>query len=106
MLNRFSARVESLTVGTSAAASSELVMSEFAMGMFFVPAGSSITTITWYAAVKAGGTYFAAYDEFVSAITQVVSASKAYQLPSGLCGAAAIKAVGDAAGTIAVVLKG
>jgi len=75
-------------------------------GRYQVPAGSSIAALTWYDAPVPGGTYVAAYDEFVAAITQVVAAGNSYEIPTALAGAGAIKAVGDAAGTIIVSLKG
>lgn len=95
-----------VTVDTTAAASEEIVFSDQAGGRFQVPAGSSITSITWWDAPEPDGTFVAAYDEFGAAITQVVSAGKSYEIPSSLAGAGALKAVGDAAGTIVVNLKG
>jgi hypothetical protein len=106
MLNRFSIRMDDVTVATAVANSGEILCSEFALGMVYVPAGSSLTTLTWYAAEKAGGTYTAAYDELGNAVVQTVAAAKCYQVPVALAGAAALKIVGNAAGTVDVVLKG
>lgn len=101
-----SSLIDEVTVGTTSAASEEIIYSDRAGGRFQVPSGSSITSITWYDAPKVGGAYVAAYDEFGVAITQTVSAAKSYEIPIALAGSAAIKAVGDAAGTIVVYAKG
>jgi len=106
MINRLAALVASKTVDTTAAASEEILFGEFAMGMIQVPAGSALTTLTWHTAEKKGGTYLAAYDETNAEVSQTVAAGKSYQLPVALAGAIAIKAVGNAAGTIDITLKG
>ena len=56
--------IDSVTVGTTAAASEEIIYSDRAGGRFQVPAGSSITSITWYDAPKSGGTFVPASDEY------------------------------------------
>ena len=106
MLDRFTTTIPSVTVATAVANSEEIMSGSYAGGMIFVPSGSTITTITWYAAEKAGGTYLAAYDADGVALTQTVAASKAYEIPAALFGCRAIKAVGNAAGTLAISLKG
>lgn len=98
--------IDSVTVGTTAAASEEIIYSDRAGGRFQVPAGSSITSITWYDAPKSGGTFVPASDEYGVAIVQTVAAGKSYEIPTSLAGAGALKAVGDAAGAIAVYMKG
>ena len=106
MLDRLSNTLVSVSVDTTVAACEEILFGPYAGAIVFVPTGSSITTLTWYVAEKAGGTYLAAYDEDGVAVTQTVAAAKAYALPAALYAARALKAVGDAAGTIAISVKG
>jgi hypothetical protein len=91
----------------------EIPYGAYAGGMVYIPNGSSITSLTWHASHELGGTYEPAYhsvDEHVTPITyvatvQTVAADHAVPIPAELVGAAAIKAVGDAAGTVQVSLK-
>ena len=112
MLDRLSTSIASVTVGASAAASEEIGMGSYSMGVFFIPSDAgAVASITWYVAEKLGGTYLALTDEFASAVLQTVTAGNAYQLPSALAVAVAVKAVGDVAiagalGGMPVVLKG
>jgi hypothetical protein len=84
----------------------EIIVADRIAGMVFVPTGSTITSITWYATYTEGGTFLAAYDQDGAAVVQTVAAAKAYQLPTALAGAYSLKAVTDADGTIYVSLKG
>lgn len=106
MIDRLSTTLSEVTVETTLASCEEIGFGSFAGGMIFVPVGSSITSLTWYAAESPGGTYLAANDEDGNAITQTVAAEAAYQLPLALYGCRALKAFGDAAGTILISLKG
>lgn len=94
-----------IAVTNSAATTGEIPFAEAAGGVYRIPAGSSITSLTWYASEAIGGTFAAAYDEDGVAVTQTVSHTKTYAIPSALFGAASLKAVGDASGTIYVHLK-
>lgn len=107
MLERLSNTIITVTSGVTAAASTEIIFGSYAGGMVFLPAGVGVTTITWYAAEQPGGTYLVAYDEDGVAVTQTVSHTKAYAIPSALHGARAIKAVASAgtASTIIASLK-
>ena len=107
-MTRFTTRVMSLTVATSAGNSAVLPFGGYASGRIYVPAGSSITTLTFYDAPYAEGTFIASYDDAgtPAAITLSVGAGKSYPIPAKLFGAGAIKMVGDAAGTVDVSLKG
>lgn len=105
MLERFASTIPSVTLTTSSTTTEEIRLGNYSGGFVFIPAGSSVTTLTWWVAEKASGTYFAAYDEDNAAITQTVAASQANAIPSALFGAMAIKAVSNAAGTMAVSLK-
>ena len=71
----------------------------FRKGYVYVPNGSSLTSLTWYASATDSGDFEACHDGS-SAITSTVAADRAVPLPSGLEGAAYIKAVGNAAGTV------
>jgi len=95
-----------VTVDTVLADSEEIIYSDRAGGRFHVPTGSSITSITWYDAPESGGTFLPSYDEFGAAITQTVAAGQSYEIPVALAGARVLKAVGDADGTIVIILKG
>ena len=108
MLDRLSNTITSITAGVTAAASTEIMFGSYAGGIVFLPAGVGVTTITWYVAEKPGGTYLAAYDEDGTAVTQTVSHTKAYAIPSSLYGARALKAVASAgtASTLMLSLKG
>jgi hypothetical protein len=108
MLSRLSNTILEVTVDTTAAASEEINFSGYAGGVVFIPttAGASITTLTWYAAEKSGGTYLPLSDEDGVAVAQTVSHTKVYALPSALYGCRFLKAVGNAAGTIIISVKG
>lgn len=105
MLQRVSNTVPAVTIATSVASSQELFFGNYGGGMIHIPTGSSITTLTWYVADKPGGTYLAAYDEAGTQLQQTVGDGKAYAIPLGLFGCAAVKVVGDAGGTAAITLK-
>jgi len=108
MLDRLSNTLVAVTAGVTAAASDEIIYGSYAGGMVFLPADVGVTTITWYAAEKPGGTYLVAYDEDGVAVTQTVSHTKAYAIPAALYGARALKAVASAgtASTIIISVKG
>ena len=84
----------------------EVLVGSMSTGMVYVPSGSSITTLTFYAAEKSGGTFLPAYtyDGTAAAITSI-TAGRAYEFPPGLYAAEVLKIVGNAAGTIAITLK-
>lgn len=106
MLNRLSVPLPNVTVATAVASSEEILFKEFSGGCVYVPAGSSITTLTWYTASESGGTYLPASDEDGVAVTQTVAHTNAYAIPSALFGCACLKIKGNAAGTVDIVLKG
>jgi len=91
---------EDVALTDTLSTTAEITYSDKAGGMIFIPAASPITAITWYAAVKRGATFFAAYTESGVAITQTVSAEQAVEIPKALAGAAAIKAVVNADGEV------
>ena len=106
MINRRSTTQLSATVATTVAASTEIQYGEWSSGMVHIPSGVTTVTLTWYTAEIEGGTYLAAQDYNGTAVTQTVAASKSYPIPLALIGAVAIKAKGDAAGSMHVTLKG
>lgn len=97
---------EDIVCDTTAAATEYVIYTDRVGGRFYVPAGSSITAITWYDAPKYDDTFLASCDQFGDAITQTVAAGYSYEVPTALAGAGAIKAVVDAAGTLDFALKG
>lgn len=106
MMNRLAVRLPSVAVATDEADSDEILFEEFAGGFVYVPAGSSLTTLTWYTAPNSGGTYLAANTEDPAAVAQTVAAGNAYAMPSALYGAFCLKIKGNVAGTVDLVLKG
>lgn len=89
----------------SAATTGVIQYSEASGGVFRIPVDSSITSLTWYATEAIGGTFAAAYDQDNVAVTQTVVHTRIYEIPAALFGAAAIKAVVNADGTVYVNLK-
>ena len=79
-------------------------MREYDGALLFIPSGSSITSLTWYASYD-GSTYSALNGSDNSAVTQTVAAAKAVHIHPACNVAALLKVVGDAAGTITVCTK-
>jgi len=98
--------VASLSLTTVLGTTPELAFQHAAGGTVFVPSGSSITSLTYYAATAIGGTYLPLNDASGSAVTQTVAAGKAYDLPAACFGCCALKIVANAAGSVDVSLKG
>ena len=70
-----------------------------------IPAGSSITSITWYSCDTTEGTFLACYDAANAAVTQTVAASRAHSLPADLVGRSFLKGVTNADGTVDIVTR-
>lgn len=104
-MSRLSVFQDDVVLNTAIGTTGEMLFGEFSSGMVFIPAGSSVTTLTWWAAPEGGGTYLAAYDYDGVAVTQTVSASKSYPIPLALLGCRAIKAVTNVAGAMDVSFK-
>jgi len=68
-------------------------------GFVYVPNGSSLTTLTWHSSDSEDGDFEACHDGS-NPITSTVAADRAVPLPTTLEGAAYLKAVGNAAGTV------
>lgn len=108
-MTRFTTKVESAAIHDSTLANTKTIpFGGYAGGRIYVPAGSTITTLTFYDAPSEDGTFLASYDDAATpaAITLTVSAGKSYPIPPKLFGAGAIKMLGNAAGTVHVCLKG
>lgn len=98
----------------------EIGVEEFAVMMIFIPAGSTITTLTFYAAPwqassqsppgtvqdTPAATFQQLYSSANVAITLTVAAGRCYQLPVDLGAAGAIKIVANAAGSVEISMKG
>ena len=106
MSDHYSISISSIAVGTAVASSEPIGYGLYSSGSVYVPAGSSLTTLTWHACETKDGTYLAAEDAASTAVTQTVAASQTHPIPVALLGARFIKATGNAAGTIGVTLKG
>ena len=96
-----------IAVTTSLSTTAEIEFSNCVSGEIYIPAGATVTTLTWHTSPTRGGTYLAAYDSAATpaAVTQTVAASRAYPIPVALAGCAFIKAVGDAAVSIGLLAK-
>lgn len=97
---------QTVSVTASAGTTGEIPFEECAGGMIFVPTGSALTSLTFHAAEKCGGTYYPAYDASGNAIALTVVHTRAYQLPTALYGAGALKIVGNGSGSIVILKKG
>lgn len=97
----------SKTLDSVLADSPEIEIGWAASGEIFIPTDSPITTLTYYVAPHSGGTYIAAYDSASSpaAVTQTVSAAKAYPIPAAVFGSGNMKITTNADGTVAISLK-
>lgn len=105
-LHRFSTHILSVSVDNSSITDSqEILYGEYTCGEVQIPAGSSITSLAWWVAPKAGGTYLPARDYNGVLVTQTVAHSNAYPIPLALIGNVVLKALANAAGTIDVSLK-
>lgn len=96
----------SVAVGTSESASEAINLRESVLVSISVPSGSSITSLTWYAAHSYDDTYVAVeYPPGTAVDSSSISAPVIFQAPDGLAAHPYVKAVGNAAGTISVALK-
>ena len=108
-MTRFTNKVLSITVDGSAVVHSQVIpFAGYAGGRIYVPAGSSLTSLTFYDAPSTDGDFIASYDDAgtPAALTLTVSAGKSYPIPAKLFGAGAIKILGDSDGIVHVCLKG
>jgi hypothetical protein len=104
IIERSTAIIPGVTVGTTAAASTGFNNKNFAGGMVYVPAGSSITSLAWYGSSD-GILFYPIYDGAGNAVTSTVAASECCLIPAACFASAFLKAVDAAGGTISVSLK-
>jgi hypothetical protein len=102
---RYGSSIDSVAVANTIADSAAVNFENFERGMIYVPAGSSITSITWHCSTKASGTYLPARNESSVALVTTVAAGQAYPIPEVLSGAMFLKMVGNAAGVVGVTMK-
>lgn len=97
-----------LTIGlnTAIGTTEEIPFETASGGTLYIPAGSPITSLTFYAAPVRSGTYLPLYDKAAAAVTMTVSAGKCYELPGAVFGCLALKIITDAAGNVDLTVKG
>jgi hypothetical protein len=111
MLQR-SCPIATLYCGTSAAASlvgttgaaGKVDFRNFSGGQVYVPAGSSITSLTWYGSHD-GVTFLPVQDGAGNAVVSTVAAGYSCLIPASCFACAFLLAVGNAAGTINLSIK-
>jgi hypothetical protein len=96
---------DSLALTASLSTTPALAIENFASGEIFIPAASSITSLTFYVAPTSKGTFLAAYDAAGSAVTMTVTAERAYPLPAAIFGASSVKMVANTTGTVIYNVK-
>lgn len=78
---------------------------KWAGGNIMIPAGSSITSLTFYSSLD-DGNYVPLNDSTGSAVALTVAASGSYPIPDAVFGCSDIKIVSDAAGSVDMLFKG
>lgn len=78
---------------------------KWAGGNIMIPAGSSITSLTFYSSLD-DGNYVPLYDSNATAVALTVAASGSYPVPDAVFGCSEIKIVANAAGTVDMLFKG
>jgi hypothetical protein len=99
-----------LAAGTAVTASiatcREIIYQGASSGMVYIPAGSSVTSLTPYVAYERGGTYYPLYDEYGAPVVMTVVHTRAYPIPVAPFGAMALKFLSNETGVVHVSLKG
>jgi hypothetical protein len=99
-------RSQALSLTNSISTTPEIAFGHATGGEVRIPAGSSITTLTWWSSDEPGGTYLPCYDAANSAVAQTVAHTQANALPAALLGRNYLKAVVNANGAVTIVTKG
>jgi hypothetical protein len=81
----------------------QIDITNFSVGQIHIPAGSPITSLTFYAAPERDGTYLPLKTSTGAAVTQTVAQNNAYDWPAPLAGCRFIKIVADNGATITIV---
>jgi len=100
----------SLAITATLATTPPFSFGNFAGGQVYVPANSSLTTLTWYSAATADGTFTPVQDgaSTPAAVTSTVTPSTTgcnCKIPADCFACAFLKVVGNAAETIGLSLK-
>jgi len=95
--------VHGVDIATSVADSTVIDNRGFASGAVEVPAGSSLTTITFYAVLIKDGTMLQVYDQDHVAVTLTVAASEVCTLPDEVYNLPRFAMKADAAETAAKI---
>lgn len=95
----------SVTVDAAVADAELVEYQKYAGGSVVVPAGSSLTTLTFYVSHDRA-TFVPLYDQDGVAVTLTVSAECGYALPDALFGAPFFKIKGNADGVVSIFRKG
>lgn len=103
-ITRFNTELPTIAVDTTAAACDPIPFADYAGGQVYVPAGSSLTSLTWYGSGD-NATFYPVQDGLGNAVTSTVAASMCCLIPAACFACLFLKAVGNAAGTIAISLK-
>ena len=75
-------------------------------GQIIIPAGSPITTLTYYTGYDTAVTFVPLNTSAGVAVTQTVSAGKSYDLPAAVAGSALLKITVNADGAVVLINKG
>lgn len=102
---RYSAHIPAVTIGTTVAASVAIDFSSSETGRVHIPAGSSLTTLNWYASLTDNGVYTQVRDGSNADVTSTVAAGFNYAFPAALIGARFVKIVGNAASVAGITMK-
>lgn len=81
----------------------EVLLDGAEQGTLYVPAGSTITSVSFYVAPAPGGTFVALYSA-TTAVELTTTVSRAYAIPAAVFGARAMKMVCNTSGTLPVSL--
>ena len=103
-ITRFNTALPTIAVDTTAAACDPIPFADYAGGQVYVPTGSSITSLAWYSSPD-NATYTPVYDGLGNACSSTIAASENCPIPAACFACMFLKAVGNAAGIIAISLK-
>ncbi len=83
----------------------EIMFANGARGTVYVRTGNTMTSLTYYGAIEAGGTYLPLYSGSTQTV-QTVAGGKAYDMPAECANCRFLKIVADVAETIDISIKG
>lgn len=98
--------LENFSVDSTAADSNPFNVEDFSQGVVYVPAGESISSFVIHAAPTESGTYLPLDDSGSTAVSHTVAAGQCIALNEAVFGAAWVKIVPNADGTVHVTLSG